>query len=134
MTADFRLEQLGGGYWDAVLAETEDGPDFDLVGDSAETHPQATLQRIAYAVGVWLGESPFDRNAGFPWEQAVFGRSPIPGIAVFLQEAVQGVEGVEGIENEIDILYDAAARRVVIAPVRVQGESFEVTFGSEIVV
>jgi len=132
MTCDLQIEPVGGGYYDLVLTETEHGLDAVLVGDDAATHPAATLQRITYAVGVWLGESRFDRSIGFPWEQGVFGRAPIDGLPVFLQEHIQRVEGVEGLETAPDILYDAAARRVVVPPIRVSGSEFTVDFETEL--
>lgn len=133
MTCDFQIEPVGAGAYDLVLSETEQGLDVVLVGDDAATHPAATLQRITYAVLVWLGECRFDRSVGFPWEQAVFGRAPIEGIPVLLQEQIQQVEGVEGIANIPDLLYDAAERRLVIEPVQAAGLGFEIDFDAEVI-
>lgn len=133
MTCDFQIEPVGAGAYDLVLSETEHGLDAVLIGDDAATHPTATLQRITYACLVWLGESRFDRSVGFPWEQAVFGRNPIEGIPVLLQEQIQSVEGVEGIANTPDLLYDASTRRLVIEPVQVAGRDFEIDFDAEVI-
>jgi hypothetical protein len=131
MTCDLQIEPVGAGAYDAVLTETAHGLDFVLVGDTAATHPAATLQRLTYAIGVWLGELVFDRSKGFPWVQAVFG-GPIDGVSALLQERISRVEGVEGVPVAPDILYDAAARRIVIPPVKVTGEAFEVDFEQEL--
>ncbi|MEC9048883.1 MAG: hypothetical protein VYA51_12805 [Planctomycetota bacterium] len=133
MSADLQIAHYAGGRYDAVLADTEAGEDFVLIGDDAATHPQATVQRITYAIGVWLGESRFDRSIGFPWRQAVLGKAPIQGVPVFLQTHIEAVEGVEGLLEQVDILYDAETRRIVIPPLRVQGKDFEIPFDSEIV-
>lgn len=95
MTVDALIEPIGGGDWDLVIGD--DG-DLALVGDSADTYTAAVLQRVAFVLLTWLGESPFDRSLGFPWEESVFGKQPLDGIAALIQSRVLGVEGVTGVD------------------------------------
>jgi len=126
MSSDFRIEPVGGGSYDLVLTTTDGVDDFDLIGDTSETHQAAVAQRITYKVGTWLGESPFDRSVGFPWEQTVFGRQPIESIVVFLYDQISSVEGVDSITEPPAIDFDNATRKATIS-VQVQGRDFEVT-------
>lgn len=130
--SDFLIEPVGGGSYDAVLAETDQGLDLVLVGEDATTHPQAVLQRVTYALLTWLGESRFDRSVGFPYEQAVFGVQPVDGIPVLFQQRALAVEGVEGLANYPGLLYDPQTRRLVIEPLQLTGEEFEVEFSGEV--
>lgn len=127
MTCDFQIEAVGGGAYDVVLTETEHGLDFVLVGDDEATHPQATVQRCTYAIGVWLGESPFDLSVGFPWLQTVFG-GPVEGVPMLLQEHLQRVEGVDDLDKPPELLYDPAERRLVISPLEIAGLPFALDF------
>jgi hypothetical protein len=131
MSADLQIEPYGGGAWDLVLSETEHGLDAVLVGDTAATHQAAVLQRLTYALLVWLGESIFDRSVGFPWEQGVFGRAPIEGIPAYLQEHAEAVDGVEGLIDAPSMFYDADARRLRIE-LEVQGQGFTINFEQEL--
>lgn len=132
MTMDLQIAPFGGGRYDLVLTETEQGLDAVMIGATEATHPQAVLQRITYALGVWLGESRFDRSFGFPWEQAVFGRQPIDGVPLYLAEHIAGVEGVVDLIGTPVLLYDNEARRLLITDLRVQGASWTLTYTAEI--
>jgi len=131
MTCDLQIGPVGGGAWDLVLTETEQGLDAVLVGDAEATHPAATLQRLTYALLVWLGESRFDRGVGFPWEQGVFGRAPLEGIPIYLQEHAERVEGVQGLIEPPRMFYDADQRRLR-SVLKVQGEGFVLDFDQEL--
>lgn len=132
MTSDLQIEPVGGGRYDLVLTETEQGLDAVMAGASEATHPQAVLQRITYAIGVWLGESRFDRAFGFPWEQAVFGRNPIDGVPLYLAEHIAGVEGVVDLIGTPTLLYDNEARRLLITELDVQGAAWTLAYDAEI--
>lgn len=110
MTTDFLIEAIGNGDNDLVIEDN----DFVLVGHTAETHGQAVLQDITYEVGTWFGESAFDRNAGFPWREAVFGEEPIDGIGALVQDRISKLEGVDGFEEAPILTLDATRTKLFI--------------------
>jgi hypothetical protein len=118
---DFAIESIGDGQYDLVLTSN----DFVIVGATEDTWQDELSQRIAFAVGTWLGESAFDRSVGFPWLQGVFGKQPIDGIAALVYETISGVDGVEGIVGQPIITLDTATRVLSIA-VDVRSRSFVV--------
>lgn len=124
MSVDFQIEPVGGGAYDLVL-DGEDGGSVDLVliGNEAETHEAAVVQRVTYAYGMWYGESAFDRNDGFPWEQGVFGKEPLEGITALLYDRAIDLEGVEGFVEPPILMLDNETRDVSIQG-QIQGASF----------
>lgn len=121
--SDLRIVPVGGGSHDLELVTTDGVDDFVLVGDDEATHPDAVAQEITYIVGMWLGESAFDRALGFPWEQAVFGKQPAEAIVVFLYDQIIAAEGVSAFVEPPVIEIDNAARRAIITA-KVQGVDF----------
>lgn len=114
--ADFQIEPIGGGDWDLSLATRADGSaDFVMIGNDDDTWVAEVTQRIVYAVGMWLGESAWDRDAGFPWIEGVFGRQPIDGIAALLYERIVEVEGCDGLAEQPVLILDTTTRRLSIS-------------------
>lgn len=107
---DFKVESIGGGDYDLVLT---DG-DFVLIGDTEDTWLEAVGQDLLYTFGVWYGESVFDRNAGFPWRETVFGTNPIEGISALIVEYAQARPDIEGFDEPPVIEYDAATARLFL--------------------
>lgn len=124
MTTDAKITHVGGGSYDLDLVVGEYGLDLQVIGGGAATHPAATAQRMNYEFGVWLGESPFDRAAGFPWEQAVFGRRPLAGIQELVFSRALAVEGVDDIASMPELSLDAATRTLILTMPRVDGADF----------
>jgi len=83
---DFKIANAGTG-WDLVI---EDGDLVMLEEDSEED----IAQRVTYALMVWLGESVYDREAGVPYLDAVFGDHPLPGVTALLSQRILETEGV----------------------------------------
>lgn len=118
--SDLRIYAYGDGAFDLSLTRG----DFELIGSTEDTWQDAVVQRVQYAVGTWLGESVFDTGEGFPWEQGVFGRQPVEGIASLLVLHLTQVPGVEAITSDPVIEIDNTTRRATIQ-VQIQGEDFE---------
>lgn len=102
--ADLAIANDGTG-WDVSLV------DGDLVL-LAEDSVLDVSQRIVYALSTWYGESPFDRTAGVPYLDGVFGFEPIPGVAALLRSVVEGVEGVAEVVGELDLILDGRTLRI----------------------
>lgn len=92
---DIRITNDGGG-WDLALV---DG-DLELVPETATDDGEAVAQRLVFAWSTWLGESVYDRGAGVPYLDTVFGVAPMPGIAALLLQIGLDVEGVADIDGE----------------------------------
>ena len=131
MTVDAKVLAVGGGAYDIDLAETEYGLDLQLIGGESSTHAAATVQRLQYEFGVWLGESPFDRAAGFPWRQAVFG-GPIEGVAELVYDRALRVEGVEDVAGLPTLELDGATRVLTMTMPKITGTTFEIDFATEV--
>lgn len=106
--SDLKIAYHSGGSYDIAIEEN----DFTLVGDDQGSYADEVRQRVIYSVGVWQGESAFDRTVGFPWEQGVFGRTPIEGITSLLYEYVAGVDGVESVDETPTLVLDRATRKL----------------------
>jgi hypothetical protein len=85
-----RLNGTGGLATDWGLVEV----DGDLVLTSS--HLEEVAQRVVYRLMTWLRESPYDRSAGVPYLDGVFGFEPIEGVAGLLAQEILDVEGVDG--------------------------------------
>lgn len=90
---DVQIRNDGDGF-DVVLV---DGDLVMLDGDDVATE---VGQRVTYHLMTWLGESPYDRSAGIPYEQIIFGFEEVPGIGGLLLAEVQSIEGVAEILGE----------------------------------
>lgn len=76
-----------------------DGDGFDLVVEDGDlvmlTEIAADVgQRVTYHLMTWLGESPYDRRAGIPYQDVIFGFEPVPGAVALLVSEIQSIEGV----------------------------------------
>jgi hypothetical protein len=91
---DFRVVAVADGY-DLDIQYN----DLVLIGGEDDTYLELVAQRIRYAMLTWLGESPFDRDAGIPYTDGVFGRQPIGGVAFLFYQRIAAVEGVDGISD-----------------------------------
>lgn len=117
---DILIEPIGNGEYDLALVDN----DLVLVGGTEETWPAEVAQRVTYAVCTWYGESAFDRDAGFPWREGVFGRQPIDGIAALVHEHILAVEGVQGIGSQPVLTLDTTTRKLSILATEVEIEGF----------
>lgn len=124
MALDAKVVHVGGGSYDLDLVDTEYGLDLQAIGGDSDTHAAATAQRMQYEFGVWLGESPFDRSAGFPWEQAVFGRGPIEGVAELVYTRALAVEGVDDVESMPEMFLNSETRVLTMTMPRINGADF----------
>ena len=113
---DFLIEHVGSGAFDLVIRDTGQGDvDFVLIGGDADTWPLEVAQRITYALGMWLNESPFAPGQGFPWVEGVMGRQPIDGIGALIYQRIVEVDGVELIIGQPVILFDSSTRVLTIS-------------------
>lgn len=90
---------------DIQIADEGDGYDLVLVdGDLVlgfESEAAEVAQRVTYNLMTWLGESPYDRLAGVPYLDGVFGDfEPVPGIVALLRKVITDTEGVTEITEE----------------------------------
>lgn len=100
--SDLYIAQAGG-VWDLVI---EDG-DAVLVHELDENPLAAEVaQRVVYEISTWLGESPYDRTAGIPYLDGVFGFEPVPGVAAMITQTALETEGVTEIEGTPRYLLD----------------------------
>ena len=127
MSIDAEVEPIGNGDHDLKIV---DG-DLVIVGETAETHQRAVVQRIRYAVGTFFGECPFDRSEGFPWVESVFGVQPVDGVGALLQDHISKVEGVEGLDEPPVIELDKESGRLLIQ-VKAKGSEFEIPVDTEV--
>ncbi len=94
-TVDFRIEK-SGVQWDLSLT---DG-DMVLVNDEVETERvEAVAQRATYRFMTWLGESPYDVQAGFPHEDILGSHEPVEGVVGLAALEIGETEGVSAVED-----------------------------------
>lgn len=109
--SDIQIEPIGGGDHDLAIV----GGDWQLVGHTEATWPDYVIQNLRYHLGMWLGESPFDRGAGFPWREGVFGAQMLDGIGALVYAYATETEGVEGLDDAPDLVFDRATGRLFIS-------------------
>lgn len=86
------------GPWDLALV------DGDLVLTSSRA--EETAQRVVYRLMTWLAESPYDRGAGLPYLDGIFGFEALPGVAGLLTQTILDTEGVAEIVGTPSYLLD----------------------------
>lgn len=121
--SDLRIEAAGGGQYDLALVTNGDRVEFDLIGLAADTWPTLVTQRLLYAYNVWLGESRFATDVGFPWLQGVFGEEPLENIGALVYQRGLDVEGVENFASGPELTFDPERRELSIVA-EIQGEDF----------
>jgi hypothetical protein len=96
---DLLIENTGAG-WDLALSD----------GDLALTHKVSrsveVAQRVVYRLLTWLGESVYDRRAGVPYFETVFGDEPIPEVVALFIQIVIETEGVDGLVGSPSFVLD----------------------------
>ena len=86
---DFLIANTGGG-WDLALT------DGDLTLTHTISRAQEVAQRVVYRLMTWFGESPYERTAGIPYEEGVFGSyEPVPGIVAMMIQEILDTPGVD---------------------------------------
>lgn len=118
---DFATEQATFG-WDLVLANG------DIVMETDEV--QLVVQRIIYRLETWLGESPYARTSGIPYE-FVFGLEPVGAVSAILLQTILDTEGVIDIVGDPTFTLDSASRTLSIACVVRVGDT-EVPITAEV--
>ncbi len=86
------------GVWDLTLV------DGDVVLVHEVSRAAEVAQRVVYRLMTWLAESPYDRAAGLPYLDGIFGFEPLPGIAGLLSQTILDTPGVVAIVD--DPLYE----------------------------
>lgn len=80
--------------------------DMDLTNGelSFVTGPAAIAQHITMRLRTWLGETPYDRNAGVPYLQIIFRKStPLNAVQFILEQQVLNTPGVLGVDLTLDL-------------------------------
>lgn len=115
--SDLKIADSGDG-WDLVL---EDG---DVVLFGADDLTAEVAQRVVYTVMTWQGESAYDRAAGLPYLDGIFGFEPVPGVAGLITQAIADTEGVAEIDESPSYLLDTTTHELSISVgIRVVGDS-----------
>ena len=110
---DLKIEQAQNG-WDLVL---ENG---DLVLETDDT--RLVAQRVIYRLMTWLRESPYDRSAGVPYVDGVFGLQPVEAVVFILTQEMLDTDGVEEVVGEPTYLLDSGRQLSITATLRVAGD------------
>lgn len=76
------------GVWDLTLV------DGDVVFTDDVSLAAEVAQRVVYKLMTWRAESVYDRGAGLPYLDGIFGFEPLPGIAGLLTQTILSTEGV----------------------------------------
>ena len=113
--SDYQIQKTADG-WDIVI---DDG---DLVWISDVSRVAEVAQRVVYRLQTWLGESPFDRLVGVPYETAIFGFEPIPGAVALLTQEIVETEGVDGLVLQPTFVLSSDRTLTVSAVIRVGDE------------
>lgn len=109
------------GQWGLVLV------DGDAVLTSNRTHVtrlEEVGQRITFRLMTWLRESVYDRSAGIPYPDGIFGHEPVEGVVALLTQEILETEGVDGVSGQPT--YDLTDGLLTItAIVQVGDETFD---------
>lgn len=120
---DLRVIAEGDGY-DLDIQDN----DLVLIGGDDDTWLEAVAQRVRYALHTWQGESVFDRDAGLPYIDGIFGRQPVEGIGFLFYSAITDVDDVTGVED-LNLELDRETRKLTVsARVRVDARVVDLTF------
>lgn len=88
------------GVWDLALV------DGDLVFVDDVSRAAEVMQRVIYRLMTWRGESVYDRGAGLPYLDGIFGVEPVPDVVGLLNQTVLDTDGVVAIVESTYTLTD----------------------------
>lgn len=103
MAKDYQIEQWGDpDEWDLSLGPPNAQGLRDLVVIEGNDE---IVQHLTYRLHTWLGESPYDRSAGVPYLDGVFGQAPLEGVAGLFSAHILETDGIAGMDplQEIDL-------------------------------
>lgn len=122
--SDIKLTDVGTGH-DLALV------DGDLVWTADVSRIEEVSQRILYRLLTWRGESLYDRRAGVPYLDVVFGDTADAGARDYLLDIIATTDGVDGIAGEDTFDLDQTTGVLTInATVRIAGQ--DVTIATEV--
>lgn len=92
---------------DLLIVDNEPGPGWDLAIVDGDVVLTGTLgraaevaQRVVYRLKTWLGESVYDRRAGQPYFDGIFGEEPVEGVVAALLQVILDTEGVDDVVGD----------------------------------
>ena len=100
---DWAIER-GADSWDLLI---ENG---DIVWTGSVSLFAEVSQRVTYRVMTWLGESVYDRNAGVPYLELVFGETVTAAVVSLLTAIIRETDGVDEIIETPTFLLDPTTR------------------------
>lgn len=119
---------------DIQIDNDSDGFDLSLVdGDLVllSDWAQVVRQRVIYRLQTWLGESPYDTEAGLPYLDLIFADEPLPGIVSIVTQEILAVDGVSGL-IEPPTFTEPDADRILTIGFIIQVDTEEVPINLEV--
>lgn len=111
--SDLKIERSQYG-WDAIMT------DGDLVLETDET--SLVAQRVIYRLMTWLRESPYDRSAGVPYLDGVFGPEPVEAIVFLLTQEMLDTDGVDEVIGDPEYILGDDRVLTISCILRVSGD------------
>ena len=109
--SDLKISNDGTGF-DLVI---EDGDVVLHVADTDDDRANEVLQRVVYRLMTWTGESVYDRGAGLPYLDGIFGDEPIGDVAALLTQTVIDTDGVDELVGIPSYEFDSESGTLSIA-------------------
>lgn len=118
--SDLKLTHDGNVGWDIIIASNGD---IEMETDDINL----VVQRVIHRLMTWLRESPYDRSAGIPYVDGVFGLEPVEAMVFVLTQEILDTDGVDSLVEPPTYTLDEGRSLSISAQIRVKGDTAPVT-------
>lgn len=118
--SDLKLTHDGNVGWDIIIASNGD---IEMETDDINL----VVQRVIHRLMTWLRESPYDRSAGIPYVDGVFGLEPVEAMVFVLTQEILDTDGVDSLVEPPTYTLDEGRSLSISAQIRVNGDTAPVT-------
>lgn len=122
MSKEFKISTTdGGGAHDVDMQYG----DLRLETDDVNI----VVQRVKYRILTWLRESPYDRSAGVPYIDGVFGLEPVEAVVSLISQIILDTEGVDEFIEPVEFDLGADRELSMTCVLRVSGDEVPLSLG-----
>lgn len=118
--SDLRITNSGNNAWDIIIGSNGD---IEMETDDINL----VVQRVTHRLMTWLRESPYDRSAGIPYVDGVFGLEPVEAMVFVLTQEILDTDGVDALVEPPTYTLGDDRTLSISAEIRVSGDTAPVT-------
>lgn len=118
--SDLKITNSGNNGWDIIIGSNGD---IEMETDDINL----VVNRVTYRLMTWLRESPYDRSAGIPYVDGVFGLEPVEAMVFVLTQEILDTDGVDSLVEPPTYTLDEGRTLSISAQIRASGDTAPIT-------